>query len=159
MTEAQHFPKQPSPLGTVLLTSYDHFAHENIIAHAQAAQALLHGGQIAASVDDARHHLHTLTLLLSDAPEEPLLSASAAQKGSVLGLVALGYLITHSGFAAKAREIVENGQGVMLLNITGEGDELLAHPQLFETWQSYTAYLQPLLASGEVAYERMSSFS
>lgn len=159
MTEARYFPKTPSPLGTVLLTSYDHFAHENIIAHAQAAEALLHGGQIAASVDDARHHLHTLTLLLSDAPEEPLLSASAAQKGSVLGLVALGYLITHSGFEAKAREIVGKGQGVMLLNITGDGDDLTAHPQLFETWDAYALYLQPLLASGDFAYERTSSFS
>lgn len=159
MTEARQFPQQPSPVGTVLLTSYDHFAHENIIAHAQAAQALLHGAQIAASVDDARHHLHTLTLLLSDAPEEPLLSASAAQKGSVLGLVALGYLVTHSGFAEKAREIVGNGQGVMLLNITGEGDQLTAHPQLFETWDAYTLYLQPLLTSGDFVGERLSGFS
>ncbi|MFV3406423.1 MULTISPECIES: hypothetical protein [Pseudomonas] len=159
MTEARHFPKQPSPVGTVLLTSYDHFAHENIIAHAQADQALLHGGQIAASVDDARHHLHTLTLLLCDAPEEPLLSASAAQKGSVLGLVALGYLITHSGFADKAREIVIKGQGVMLLNITGDAEALMAHPQLFETWDDYAVYLRPLLASGDFTHERPSSFS
>lgn len=141
-----------------MLTSYDHFAHENIIAHAQAAQALLHGGQIAASVDDARHHLHTLTLLLSDAPKNPC-SVPAPRKGLGAGAGGAGLSDHPQRLCSKGPGDRRQRAGVMLLNITGEGDELLAHPQLFETWESYTAYLQPLLASGEVAYERMSSFS
>lgn len=159
MEQARHFPRNPSTLGTILLTSYDHFAHENIIARPRAEEALQHGSKIAASVEDAARHLHTLTLLLSDAPEEPLLRASAAQKGSVLGLVALGYLITHAPFAAAAREIVRKGEGVILLNITADGEDFTPHTALFETWDDYQVYLQPILAAGDFAAEHHTIFS
>ncbi|MCD5994045.1 hypothetical protein KDX38_11570 [Pseudomonas sp. CDFA 602] len=155
----QHYPKHPPTVGSVLLTSYESFAHQNEIPKARAAEALKIGEQIAGGFDDDSQHLAALMLLLSDVPEDPLLKASAAQKGSVLGLASLSYVIFRHSAGAKARQILNEGGGVFLVKLTGVQDAPGAEIQIFSTWQEYQIFLEPILRGGDFGSENVSSFS
>nr|WP_260630612.1 hypothetical protein [Pseudomonas syringae]UVN18013.1 hypothetical protein pPsy0479b_00055 [Pseudomonas syringae] len=43
-------------------------------------------------------------LMISDFPAEPLLKASAAKKGSLLGVTSLGYLLSYGSTGEKRSE-------------------------------------------------------
>ncbi|WP_130886703.1 hypothetical protein [Pseudomonas tolaasii] len=159
MQISRHYPKNPPKAGTILLTSYGSLAHENEMPKARAAEALKMGKQITDGFDDDSQHLAALMLLLSDVPEDPLLKASAAQKGSVLGLASLSYLIYRHSFGAKARQILTDGGGVFLLTLMGEQDAPSADVKVFGTWQEYQNFLEPILRDGDFGSENVSSFS
>ncbi|WP_172834569.1 hypothetical protein [Pseudomonas yamanorum] len=159
MQTDRHYPKNPPLVGSILLTSHDSLAHENEIPKARAGEALKMAEEIANGFDDDSHHLGALMLLLSDVPADPLLKASAAQKGSVLGLASLGYLISRRATGAKARQILNEGGGVFLVKLTGDQDAPGAEIQMFSTWQEYQDFLEPLLRDGNFEAQKVSSFS
>lgn len=159
MQTNRHYPKNPPLVGSLLLTSHDSLAHENEIPKARATEALKMADDIANGFDDDSHHLVALMLLLSDVPADPLLKASAAQKGSVLGLASLGYLISRSASGAKARQILNNGGGVFLVKLTGNHDAPGAEIKIFSTWQEYQDFLKPILRDGNFGAQKVSVFS
>ncbi|WP_172979395.1 hypothetical protein [Pseudomonas kitaguniensis] len=159
MQTNRHYPKNPPRVGSILLTSHDSLAHENEIPKARATEALKMADDIANGFEDDSHHLVALMLLLSDVPADPLLKASAAQKGSVLGLAALGYLISRGAGGATARRILSEGGGVFLLKLTGNQDAPGAEIKMFSTWQAYQDFLEPILRDGNFGAQKVSAFS
>jgi hypothetical protein len=154
-----HYPKTPPRVGTIILTSYGVFAHENEIPKARAVDAIKMAEQIAGEYDEDSHHLGALMLLLSDVPVDPLLKASAAQKGSVMGLASLGYLISRDSAGVKACRILKEGGGVFLVKLSGTHDKPAVDTLLFSTWQEYQTFLTPILRDGNFEAGKGSSFS
>lgn len=159
MQTDRHYPKNPPTVGTVLLTSYDSFAHENEIPKSRAADALRIGKELADGFDDEAHHLGALMLMISDVPADPLLKASAAQKGSVLGLASLGYLLSYGSTGEKAKRIIEAGGGVFLIRLSGEIENPKADIKVFSSWSEYQKFLGPILKTGDFYPGKTSSFS
>jgi hypothetical protein len=159
MTAPRHFIKNRSNQGTILLTTFAEMAHENILAKAHAQVALDKALETVSLINGEVNCLNTIALLLSDTPSEPLLRATAQQKGSVLGLAALGYVLTYSGCGEEARQAVVGGEGVILLRVVGELESLSAEVKVFNTWQEYQVFLAPILASGDFVASMNSNFS
>ncbi|WP_210711897.1 hypothetical protein [Pseudomonas sp. MWU349] len=155
----RHYPKHPPSVGSIILTSYGAFAHENEIPKSRAADAVRMGKEIAGGFDTDSDHLKALMLILSDIPVDPLLKASAAQKGSVLGLAALGYLLSRHSLGEKVRQALNLGGGVFLAKLTGEPEAPSVEVEVFSTWQEYQDYLEPILKSGNFEAQKGSSFS
>ncbi|RMU85945.1 ORF4-like protein [Pseudomonas coronafaciens pv. porri] len=153
------YPKNPPTVGTVLLTSYGSFAHENEIPKSCAADALRVGKELADGFDGEVHHLGALMLMISDFPAEPLLKASAAKKGSLLGITSLGYLLSYGSTGEKAKRIIEAGCGIFLVRVSGDIENPKAKIEVYSSWSEYQKFLEPILKTGDFYPVKTSSFS
>ncbi|EKT4503711.1 hypothetical protein QVM48_27965 [Pseudomonas soli] len=157
--EIRHYPKNPPSVGSIILTSYGAFAHENEVPKSRAADAIRIGKEIAGQYETDEDHLIALMLLLSDIPVDPLLKASAAQKGSVLGLAALGYLLSRHSSGQAVRQALTHGGGIFLVNLTGDQEAPSVEVEVFKSWREYQDHLEPILSSGNFTAQKPSSFS
>ena len=66
--------------------------------------------------------LGVICLLLSDMPVDPLLTADPKRKASVTSIMAASFLLHHPDHEQRARRIIESGNGVMILRISGKLD-------------------------------------
>ncbi|WP_225923138.1 hypothetical protein [Pseudomonas xantholysinigenes] len=155
----RHYPKNPPSVGSIILTSYGAFAHENEIPKARAADAVRIGKEIADSYETNEEHLIAMMLLLSDIPVDPLLKASAAQKGSVLGLASLGYLLSRHATGDTVRQVLNQAGGVFLVNLIGDHEDPSVDVKVFNSWLEYQSYLEPILSNGHFTAQKTSSFS
>lgn len=89
-------------------------------------------------------------LMLADAPEEPLLRASAAHKGSLLGATSLGYLFSCESTGEKAKRIIQAGDGVFLVELSGDIENPNADIKVFSSWSEYQKFLEPILKLGKI---------
>ncbi|ELQ07603.1 hypothetical protein A988_25670 [Pseudomonas syringae BRIP39023] len=117
------------------------------------------GKELADGFDDEAHHLGAMMLMISDVPADPLLKASAAQKGSVLGLASLGYLLSYGSTGEKAKRIIEAGGGVFLIRLSGDIENPRADIKVFSSWSEYQKFLEPILKTGGFFPGKTSSFS
>lgn len=157
--EIRHYPKNPPSVGSIILTSYGVFAHENEVPKSRAADAIRIGKEIAGKYETDEDHLIALMLLLSDIPVDPLLKASAAQKGSVLGLAALGYLLARHSLGDTARKALNHGDGVFLVNLAGDQEAPSVEVKVFKSWREYQNYVEPILSNGNFTAQTPTSFS
>lgn len=151
------YPKvQPGGV-THQLTVCGDLYHSNVISTKHRKDAVRKADEIYSSQEDDARALGAIMMLLSDVPEEPLLTANKAQVGSVLGLCALGFMINHKQFGPRARRIAESGEGQMILRLSGGIANPQCEIQLFDTQEEYAAFLQPILASGNFATQKNST--
>ncbi|KAA8686774.1 putative ORF4 [Pseudomonas caricapapayae] len=146
MQTYKYYSKNPSTVGTVLLTSYGLFAHENEILLSHIADVLRTCKEVTDGFDDKKHHLSALMLMIADVPEEPLLNTSAAHRGSIIAYTSLGYLFSCGSIGENAKRIIQTGNGVFLVELNGTLDNPTADLKVFSSWSQYQKFLKPILS-------------
>lgn len=149
---SRKYPMSP-PLGfSSILTTYNLEHHENRVPFQKAGAALKYGDNIFSSFGTDSHCLGAIILLLSDVPVDPLVSAKQAQKGSVLGLTALGFVANHKVYGPAARQIVEKADGVVILRLSGHFENPEYSIEIFQGRTAYSEHLSNLVENrlGEV---------
>ena len=135
--------------GTILLTVYGDLHHQNEIPRRRLADMYAAAARLAEGFDSDRSNLGAIAILLADVPAEPLISVSTAQKGSVLGIATLAFLLGRSGHATAVKAALDTGDGVIILRVTGDvEDPQVAAIEVFDTWAKYSAFLAPHVKSG-----------
>ncbi|KAA8690066.1 hypothetical protein [Pseudomonas caricapapayae] len=146
MQTYKYYPKKPPTVGTVLLTSYGVFAHENEIFKSHSADVLGVCEELTNGFVDETHHLSALMLMIADVPEELLLNVSSAHRGSLIGYTSLGYLFSCGSIGEKAKRIMRKGNGVFLVELDGTLDNPTADLKVFNSWSQYQKFLKPILS-------------
>jgi hypothetical protein len=157
LAERASYPTVQLEKGTHQLTVCGGLYHSNVISTKHCKDAVRRADEIYSSQEDDTHALRVIMMLLSDVPEEPLLTANKARVGSVLGLCACGFMINHKQFGPRARRIAESGEGQMILRLSGDIENPRYVIQLFDTQEEYAAFLQPILESGNFVIHKNST--
>ncbi|MHB9831601.1 MULTISPECIES: hypothetical protein [Pseudomonas syringae group genomosp. 2] len=142
MQTYKYYPKNLPAIGTVLLTTYGLFAHKNEIPKSHVTDVLKICKKLTDGFDDEMHHLSALMLMIADAPVEPLLNASVAHKGSIIGFTSLGYLLSYGSISETAKSIIQTGNGVFLVELSGNIDNPTADLKVFNSWSQYQKFLK-----------------
>ncbi|RMV26869.1 hypothetical protein ALP12_200360 [Pseudomonas savastanoi pv. phaseolicola] len=142
MQTYNYYTKNMPTIGTVMLTTYGLFAHENEIPKSNLTDVLKICEELTDGFDDETHHLSALMLMIADVPAEPLLNASAAHKGSIIGFTSLGYLLSCVSIGEKAKRIIQTGDGVFLVELSGDIDNPTADLKVFNSWSQYQKFLK-----------------
>jgi hypothetical protein len=145
---AREYPMSP-PIGfSTILTTYNLEHHQNNVPVQKASGALELGGEIFTSFDSDSHCLRAICLLLSDVPLDPLVSATQTQKASVLGLTTLGFVANDRTFGPTVRSIVEKGDGVIILRLSGPYEAPEYSIETFQGRAAYSEHLSNLVEKG-----------
>lgn len=155
--ERRRYPAVVFNEGTRQTTFCSDLYHSNTIAPTRIKDALRMADELYHSYEDDAQRLGAIMMMLSDVPEEPLLTANKANVASVLGLCGLGFMVNHKEFGPKARRIASSGDGQMILRITGDISDPQYVIELFDTQDEYAAFLDPILKSGDFMSVRGST--
>ncbi|KWA77749.1 hypothetical protein WL30_00030 [Burkholderia ubonensis] len=131
--------------------------HQTTTPKARAQEAISIGLKMTAEWEGPDDTLRTIMALLSDVPVEPLLEADPERKGSVLGLLTLGYVLRVPAQEAKLRRMLASGEGVVIVRVTGGYNDPRASVELFDDWESYQDFLKPKIEAGQLQKTRGST--
>ena len=135
------YPKTPPTHGTIVLTVHGQLYHQNEFPRLRAMEAIDMAAKLAEGFATPQDHLGAIMLVLADVPAEPLLRADPQRKGSVLGLVTLGYLLSRTDQASRIKGILSAGDGVLILRVDGTlEDATLQAVEVFDTWDAYSQF-------------------
>lgn len=144
------FPATRDKGHTTIFTHWGHLHHINAVPVSRAADAISMAREITENVDDETQIALLVLALLSDSPVEPLISANAEKKASILGLVSLGYLLRQERHEQTVRRMLGIGDGFALVEFRGDLNRHDVEISLFEDWAEYQAFLRPILANGDL---------
>lgn len=148
-----------------MFTQYNEFFHTNELNLRRLPDLLRATNSLHESYGgDLNRMLGAICLIMSDMPVEPLLNADPARKASVTGMAAASYLLHHPDYKEQVQEIVQSGQGIMILRIYGKLDikdedigPLEVKVELFDDWDSYQRFVLPVIKERGMVQRKNSS--
>lgn len=151
------YPANRHPEGTIVFTQWGGLYHESVVPVARQGDAIAMALKMSATSSEKLNVLQMIMVLLSDVPAEPLLHAKSQNKASVTNLLSLGYVLRIDEHEQIARHVLAAGDGVIIVRITGDMDHQSANVGLFEDWEKYTAFLEPLMSNGRLTKSHSNS--
>lgn len=139
------YPMSPPEHGSSVFTQWGTLYHNNEVPKNRVVDALRVGNDMFNSYDSIEKMLGAMMIILGDVPEDPLVSVSAAQKGSILGLMTVGLSVNDKTKGHRATTIVRSGKGVIILRLRGDLTAPKHELELFDDWKSYMKYVRPLI--------------
>lgn len=153
----QAYPMVPEHGFCSILTTFNLEFHENKVAITKAKIATEYAQSIFSGFDGPEHCLGEIMLLLSDVPTEPLLSTEQARKASVLGLTTLGFVLNDLTHGSVAKRIVQNADGVIILQVTGNLENPQFKINVFDGRETYAKYLATVLEGRDLGKGKNST--
>ena len=153
----KRYPADRHPDSTTVLTHWENLYHTNTVPVSRHLDAISYAQNMTKDVEDIDEIPATLMAFLAELPVEELMHADDRRKGSVLGLLSLAYLLRRQDCEASIRRMLANGDGIAIIRITGDLNNYKVSPELFEDWDSYQAFLAPILAKGDMELGKNST--